>query len=165
MTRAMVLLMMLMFVLPSDGSAQASREPEEILVPQSDSSSSKKELSILGQLWGPEVLGGYVNYYLNNRISINVGFGLNFDAHVGSNIYLVNRNSPAHSFYIGAQAITYNKFFFSGRANTERQVGIYIPLGYEYVARGGFTLQIDVGPNFCERGLEPDQHSSLSCLS
>ena len=136
MTRAMVFLVSLMFVLPSDGSAQQ--------LAQSDSTSSQKTVSLMGQLWGPEILGGHLNFFLHNRLSINFGIGLNFDAHVGSNIYLKDRNSSARSLFVGAQVIHYRQFLFSG-SNAETQLGIYLPLGYESVSSGGFTFQVEVG--------------------
>ncbi len=104
----------------------------------------------MGQLWGPEILGGHLNFFLHDHLSINVGIGLNFDAHLGSNVYLKNRNSSARSLYVGAQFIQYREFLFSG-SGAETQLGIYLPLGYESVSSSGFTFQIDVGPNFVSK--------------
>ncbi len=132
----------LLFLAPTHGSAQR--------VTQSDSASSSKRLSILGQLWGPEILGVHLNLLLHDRLSVNFGTGLNFDAHVGWNVYLKNRNSSARSLYVGAQVIQYRQFLFSG-SGADTQLGIYLPLGYESVSSGGFTIQMEVGPNFVSK--------------
>ena len=75
MTKAVVFLVTLLFVLPHGGSAQR--------LTQSDSTSSDKKVSLMGQLWGPEILGGHLNFFLHERLSINFGIGLNFDTHIG----------------------------------------------------------------------------------
>ena len=142
MTKAVVFLVTLLFVLPHGGSAQR--------LTQSDSTSSDKKVSLMGQLWGPEILGGHLNFFLHDRLSINFGIGLNFDTHIGSNVYLKNRNSSARSLYVGAQVIHYRQFLLSG-SNAETQLGIYLPLGYESVSSRGFTFQIEVGPNFVSK--------------
>ncbi len=142
MTKAVVFLVTLLFVLPHGGSAQR--------LTQSDSTSSDKKVSLMGQLWGPEILGGHLNFFLHDRLSINFGIGLNFDAHLGSNVYLKNRNSSARSLYVGAQVIHYRQFLLSG-SNAETQLGIYLPLGYESVSSSGFTFQIEAGPNFVSK--------------
>ena len=47
-----------------------------------------------------------------------------------------------------------NTDFFGSMGSTsytdnkrESQVGVYFPIGFEYIAKKGFTLQIDIGPN------------------
>ena len=64
-----------------------------------------ERVSVLGQLWGPEVLGAYLNFYLSDHISVNVGAGVNSDAHIGANTYLMNRNGSAHALYVGVQLV------------------------------------------------------------
>jgi hypothetical protein len=104
----------------------------------------------LGQLWGPEILGFHLNFLPHDHLSVNLGIGLNFDTHVGANVYLKDRNSAARSLYIGAQVIHYQQFLFSG-SGADTQLGIYLPLGYESVSSGGFTIQIESGPNFVSK--------------
>ncbi len=102
------------------------------------------------------MLGGHFNVYLNNRISVNVGLGINLDAHIGSN-FNFNRTKYS-SIIVGVQVCSYNKFTFSGSSRI-RQLGIYIPLGFEYYADKGFTLQIDFGPNFVKEDWEQSNTS------
>jgi hypothetical protein len=123
---------------------------------QSDTSSFKGKSSFLFELGGPELLGGYFNYFLNNRISANVGLGIDLDCHLGTNLYLIRRNKSRHSIYLGGQIAYYRKLTwltigFGGPIEPDDQFGFYLPLGYEYVAKSNFTLQVDLGPNFVSK--------------
>lgn len=100
------------------------------------------------QLYGPEILGLHVNYNISNRFSVNTGIGLNADFHIGSNYYVTKRKPGNFSLYTGFQFISYHAFSYSGSSGGERQKGLYIPVGCEYVAHRGFTIQLDIGPNF-----------------
>jgi hypothetical protein len=126
------------------------------LAAQSDTLNFKGKSSLLFEMWGPEVIGGYFNYFINNRISANLGIGFDLDFHLGSNLYLIRRNKSRHSIYLSGQIISYNKntisFIGIGQApEPDRQLGFYLPIGYEYISKKGFTLQIDLGPNFVSR--------------
>jgi hypothetical protein len=126
------------------------------LTAQNDTSSFKSRSSLLFELFGPELMGGYFNYFISNRISANLGIGLDLDFHLGSNIYLVRRNKLRHSIYLGGQIIYYRKstmsfIGFGGPIKPDHQIGFYLPIGYEYISKKGFTLQIDLGPNFVSR--------------
>ena len=117
------------------------------LFAQKDSTNFKGRTSILLEIGGPEMLGVHFSGYLNNRISANAGLGVGLGYHIGTN-FNFNR-SKYSSIIIGVQVFSIRSFNpFSGSFNTERQLGIYIPLGFEYYAEKGFTMQIDFGPNF-----------------
>ena len=100
------------------------------------------------QAFGPEVLGIHVNINAGGKASINFGIGGNLDYHLGLNYYFGNRHFSKSTIYAGLQVASIREFLFFGSDGHERQIGLYIPIGYEYVAKKGFSLQIDVGPNF-----------------
>lgn len=111
------------------------------------SDSLPRRLSLLAELGGPEGLGVYAGYYVTDALALTVGVGLNFDAHLGMQLYFGGHTRSAHSVYAGAHFVICNQYVLAGPAG-DRQGGVFIPLGYEYLARGGFTLQVEVGPNF-----------------
>jgi len=79
--------------------------------------------------------------------------------HLGTNFYLTNRNIKRFAWYGGLQLYLIREFQFNtgnifgsmGSSSTtnkrESQAGIYFPIGFEYMAKKGFALQIDIGPN------------------
>lgn len=115
-------------------------------------------VSTLVQILGPELLGGYFNVNVNKRISVNAGLGVNLDAHLGSNVYLTNRINSLSALYTGVQLIYLREFtlidicFYGScsSGNPETQIGTYIPFGFEYIARRGFTIQLEAGLNFVQ---------------
>lgn len=125
-----------------------------LLMSQGNSDKIKGSSSLMLQVFGPELLGVHYNYYVTYRISINAGIGLNMDVHLGSNFYLKNRSKSSSSLFLGAQIIAYREYhllgnFFGGPdTQHDTQIGLYIPFGYEYLGKKGFTLQVDIGPNF-----------------
>jgi len=103
----------------------------------------------MGQTWGPEGIGVHLNHNIGNKVSLNVGVGFLLDAHIGTNVYVTNRSKKRTSFYLGAQLATLREINIIG-SSRERQLGIYIPIGFEYIATKGFTMQVDIGPNFVD---------------
>lgn len=120
------------------------------LLAQFDSTSFKHRTSLLLSINGQEWFGAYVNHYFTNRISANIGVGGLLDAHVGINYYLFKRNKSESAVYVSAQAAACKKFTLFNDTE-ERQLVIYIPIGYEYVGKKGFTFQIDMGLNFVSK--------------
>ena len=116
---------------------------------QKDSTNYSGRPGFYAQFIGPEGLGAHVNIFLNNRSSVNFGLGFNLDAHIGSNFYFTKRNEHKSAFYLGAQLCSYRifKFDFTGK---ERQVAVYVPFGFEFIGKKGFSFQIDIGPNFIQ---------------
>lgn len=114
----------------------------------------ERQVGLFAQAWGPEVIGVHVAYSLSNRVGLNTGLGLNMDAHLGTSVYLLSRAKHQTSIYIGVQAITYREYLLFGSSEAERQLGIYCPIGVEYIAVEGFTVQVEVGPNFVQEDWE-----------
>lgn len=109
----------------------------------------KRSTSIMLQLWGPEVLGIHINHNISPRVSVNLGVGVLLDAHLGANYYFTNRYQRKSSFYAGAQMAYIHEFqLFGDSGGADTQLEVYLPIGYEYLGRRGFTFQADVGPNF-----------------
>lgn len=132
---------------------------ENNLQAQQSTNSIVKSTSLMGQLLGPEALGVHVNQNLEKRFSLNIGIGFGLDAHLGFNTYLNNRDLKRFAWYIGAQGYVVHEVSFNtgnifGDSETsssnkrDSQIGLYIPIGFEYIAKKGFTLQLDIGPNF-----------------
>lgn len=121
------------------------------LIAQNDTLKFNGKSSLLLDIYGPEVIGIYFNYYINNRISVNTGLGIFLDFHLGTNVYLIRRNKSRHAIYIGGQIAHYRtipvSFGWGDPHEPDSQFGIYFPIGYEYCAKKNFTLQIDLGPN------------------
>ncbi|MBP7238960.1 MAG: hypothetical protein KBA14_01940 [Saprospiraceae bacterium] len=115
---------------------------------QDEMGTLKGSPAIFLQLYGPEILGLHINYNISNHFSANTGIGLNADFHIGSNYYITKRKLGHFSIYSGFQLISYHEFSYSGSSGGDRQNGLYIPVGFEYVAHRGFTMQLDIGPNF-----------------
>jgi len=124
------------------------------LVAQNNSVNQRGRTSIFLQFGGPEMLGGHVNTFLNNKISVNAGLGFNMDAHVGSNIYIVKGENSRKYMYVGLQLSTIQLFILDGSNSGIRQLGVYFPIGYQSMAMKGFTFQIDVGPNITKENWE-----------
>ena len=123
------------------------------LYAQSDTSGFKGKTALMLDLFGPELVGGYVNYYTGNRISVNAGIGINLSLHLGTNVYLIKRNNSRHSVYLGGQIaflrmLTMNLGPYGKPPEPDSQAGFYIPAGYEYIGKKKLIIQVDVGPNF-----------------
>lgn len=120
------------------------------LFSQSEPSAFKGRTSFLFHLGLPEIGGLEVNHYLNNRLSLNLGLGYTANFHLGTNFYLVERSNSPSSVYTGFKFVGYNdSYVFGGEG--EKWLGIYLPLGYEFVGGKGFTFQLDLGPCFFEK--------------
>jgi hypothetical protein len=121
----------------------------------------KGSTSLMLQLWGPEVLGIHLNHNISPRISLNLGVGLLLDAHLGANYYFTNRSHRKSSFYAGAQLAYIHEYLFDfwNSRSAATQLEVYLPIGYEYLGRRGFTFQADLGPNFVNE--DWDQSNSL----
>lgn len=114
--------------------------------------------SLMLQFFGPEALGIHVNHNTNDRFSMNIGLGLGLDAHIGVNVYPSRQNSRPISWYGGLQLFIVSQVSIgsialfgtgsSGSSKKDSQIGAYIPIGLEYVAKKNFTIQVDIGPNF-----------------
>jgi len=101
------------------------------------------------QFFGPEILGIHFNMNAGRKFSVNAGIGGNVDYHLGMNYYFGNRSVSKSSLYAGIQICSLREInIFGSSGDYERQAGFYIPIGYEYVAKKGFSIQIDAGPNF-----------------
>ncbi len=107
----------------------------------------KGSTAVVGQLWGIETIGLNINHNINHRVSINAGLGILLDLHLGANLYLTNRTKKKTSFYIGTQVGLIRQISIFGSSD-ESQLGIYAPIGFEYIALKGFTILVDIGPNF-----------------
>lgn len=132
---------------------------DTVLIAQQDTSEIKKSTSLMLQFFGPEVLGIHVNHNASQRISLNAGLGVDLGVHIGANAYLTDRTLKRFAWYGGVQLFLIREFQFSTgnifgsmgsstRNKRETQVGVYIPVGFEYMAKKGFTIQLDIGPNF-----------------
>ena len=113
-----------------------------------DSLSIAGKTAIYGQLFGPEVLGIHFNVNTGKKTSLNFGIGVNVDVHAGMNYYFKKRQLSGSSAYAGFQVASIRDIIIFGSGDHSRQAGLYIPIGYEYNAKKGFSLQIDIGPNF-----------------
>ncbi|MDM9631613.1 hypothetical protein [Robiginitalea aurantiaca] len=102
--------------------------------------------SLLGQLGGAEALGVHLNYNINQKFSVNAGFGVGFSCHAGANYYFNRKPAKKAFFYIGAQVGSIREWNFLGDWG-DRQAIVYVPIGFEFMAHKGLTLQIDAGPN------------------
>ena len=131
----------------------------ETMIAQQTKDDTEKSTSLMLQFFGPEALGIHINHNASQRFSLNLGLGAGLDAHIGLNAYLTKRDLKRFAWYGGLQVfiirevqlISGNLFGSMGSSTTnkrESQVGVYIPIGFEYIAKKGFTIQLDVGPNF-----------------
>ena len=120
----------------------------------------KGSTSLMGQYWGLEILGVHVNHNLNHWLSINAGLGLGLQFHLGANFYLSKRTEKKTSFYVGAQTGRIREYNIFGPFG-ESQFAVYLPIGFEYIASKGFTIQLDVGPNFVENDWAQSNTSSI----
>ncbi len=132
---------------------------QTFLIAQQVNSDIKGSTTLMLQFLGPEVLGVHINHNSTNRISLNIGLGADLGIHIGTNAYLTDRNLKHFACYGGLQLYLIREFQFSigntfgsmGSSSTsnkrESQGGIYLPIGFEYIAKKGFSLQIDIGPN------------------
>jgi hypothetical protein len=119
---------------------------------QEDTNDFKGRTSFLLHAGTPEFFGLYLNHYLNNRFSLNAGLGYTSNFHLGTNFYIIERNLSSSSLYAGAQFVSYDDSYeFGGGPDYERHLGVFIPVGYEYVGKKKFTFQIDIGPAFLEK--------------
>ena len=125
---------------------------------QQNSKDVKESTSLMLQFFGPEALGIHINHNVMPRVSLNLGIGFDLDAHLGFNAYFSNRELKRLALYGGLQVylirkvqfFTGNVFGSTGSSSTNKrdsQVGLYLPIGFEYIAKKGFTIQLDVGPN------------------
>ena len=108
-----------------------------------DSTHHKASTYLSAQILGPEVIGFNININLHHRLSLNLGMGINIDFHVGSNYYITDRRKGHHSLFVGAQLTSIREF-----RDSKRQLGAYLPLGYEFLGKKGFMFQLEAGPNF-----------------
>jgi hypothetical protein len=119
------------------------------ILAQASATDIRGSTSLFGQLYGIEVLGITLNYNINHRISVNGGIGVGPTYHVGASYYLNRKPGKKTSFYVGTQAGSVREvLFFDGFGDS--QLAVYIPIGFEYMAVKGFTIQVDLGPNFTE---------------
>ena len=116
---------------------------------QDRQSDIKGSTSLMAQVYGLEVLGVNINYNINHWISINGGIGIGPSFHIGANFYLNRRAEKKTSFYVGGQIGSIREYFIYGGFG-DSQLGAYLPIGFEYIAARGFTIQVDVGPNFAK---------------
>ena len=103
------------------------------------------------ELMGPSLVGINFNYYFGNRLSTNLALGANLDVHLGANFYLISRERSRHSVYISAQLCMIRQLslpLYKDISARNKETGLYIPLGYEFIGKKGFTLQLECGANF-----------------
>ncbi len=128
------------------------------VIAQQATSETKKATSLMLQFFGPEALGIHVNHNASQRVSLNAGLGADLGVHIGANAYLTDRTLKRFAWYGGVQLYVIREFqFYAGNIfgstgssagnKRETQIGVYIPVGFEYMAKKGFTLQLDIGPN------------------
>lgn len=118
---------------------------------QNDSLDYYDATGIYVEALGPSLLGLNANYYLGNRVSFNLGAGINLDIHLGANLYLINRARSNHSLYISGQVCMIRELttpMYVNISSKKKQTGLFVPLGYEFVGRKGFSMQVECGPNF-----------------
>ena len=132
---------------------------QTFLTAQQVNSDIKGSTSLMLQFFGPEALGINLNHNASQRVSLNAGLGADLGIHIGANAYLTDRSLKHFAWYGGVQLYLIREFQFStgnifgswGSSSTtnkrESQAGIYFPIGFEYIAKKGFTVQMDVGPN------------------
>jgi len=124
------------------------------MLAQNSISDVRGSTSLFGQLYGIEVLGISVNHNINNRFSINGGFGIGPTFHLGGNFYFNRKPEKKTSFYIGTQVGSIREAYLLGSGFGDSQLAVYFPIGFEYIAAKGFTIQIDLGPNFTQEDWE-----------
>ncbi|NNF18820.1 MAG: hypothetical protein HKN61_03515 [Flavobacteriaceae bacterium] len=137
--------------------------------------SIKGSSSLMLQFWGPELLGLSLNYNVNPSFSLNAGIGLNIDMHLGANYYLLDRTKSRSSLYVGGQLVYYRELedflgldfgsLYDTSENTyngDTQIGLYLPIGYEFLGRRGFTAQAEIGYNLV--GKDWDQGNTLPLI-
>ena len=103
------------------------------------------------QILGPTVLGLYLQSAINSHnLNWNLCIGIIGDIQLGLNYhFLKDRAQSGGSLYIGIQVSRINQIKLSGFPRTEvNTISIYFPVGLEIIAHNGFTLAIEVGPNF-----------------
>lgn len=118
---------------------------------QNDSLDYYDATGIYVEVLGPSLLGLNANYYLGNRVSFNLGAGVNLDIHLGANLYLINRARSNHSLYISGQVCMIRELttpMYANISSKKKQTGLFVPLGYEFVGKKGFSVQLECGPNF-----------------
>ncbi len=138
-TKRILLLLALPLILAVEGRAQ------------NDSLDFYDATGIYVEGLGPSLLGLNANYYLGNRVSFNLGAGINLDLHLGANLYLINRARSNHSLYIGGQICMIRELttpLYANISSKKKQTGLFVPLGYEFVGKKGFSVQLECGPNF-----------------
>lgn len=139
-----LMLLLFLFLCLKQSLGQDSKPTEPTL---------KNSVSLCFSLFGPEYVGSYINYYLSNRVSVNGGLGFNLDFHVGMNYYFSKRETRGSSFYLGLQATRYRRYDILNFLNLTKtepltQLGLYLPIGFEYAGRKGIVFQFEAGPNF-----------------
>jgi len=120
------------------------------LFSQTEAPSFKGRTSFLFKIGTPEGIGLDLNHYLNNRFSLNLGYGYTGNCHTGTNLYLIKRDHSASSVYTGMQFVLFSDSYVFENFDKKWR-GAYIPVGYEYVGKKGFTFQLDLGPCFFEK--------------
>ena len=107
-----------------------------------DSLRAKNSLTF--QLFGPEVFGVCYNHYLSRHFSLNAGIGAGMCIHIGFNYYPL-KVSP-FSLYFGGQLCRLTLVDLGNLVeNHGSQAGFYLPVGLQYTAPKGFTLQFEGG--------------------
>ena len=112
-----------------------------------------KTISVMGQAFGPELLGLYLKYNLSNMFAAHAGIGLLGDFHLGGNFYFATNRYGDLNLYLGPQIFSvedYQHGLFSANdpGHQDRQRGFYAPIGVEYLGSKGFTLQLEAGPSY-----------------
>ncbi len=138
-TKRILLLLAFSLILVMEGHAQ------------NDSLDFYDATGIYVEGFGPSLFGLNANYYLGNRVSFNLGAGINLDLHLGANLYLINRARSNHSLYISGQVCMIRELtmpLYVNISSKKKQTGLFVPLGYEFVGNKGFSVQLECGPNF-----------------
>lgn len=118
-----------------------------------------KTFSLMGQIFGPELVGLYLKYNISNMLAAHAGVGLLGDYHLGMNFYFATNRDGDMSVYLGPQLISvkdYQHGLLSANdpGYTERQFGFHAPVGLEISGRRGFTLQLEAGPSYVKKNYE-----------
>jgi hypothetical protein len=114
---------------------------------------NENKIEIGGQLLGPtKVISTFVNYYLNDKINIELGAGI-LGFYSGINYFFKKHSSSNWRPYLGAyysraETIIGTCNCSSGLNPTAMRSGIYIPIGIKHLATNGFIFSPEISVYF-----------------
>lgn len=103
--------------------------------------------AMFAQISGHPVLGASANVFIIPHLSLNAGIGL-VGHHFGANIYLLRRAAITKLCpYVGFQRVYVREVSFLSDSH-RHQWGWFLPLGLEFIARKGVSMQFELGSDF-----------------